>query len=99
MKAVRWFLPLAIFGVLVAFFWKGLELDPREIPSPLIDKAVPAFSLPVLHEPARQLSAADLKGTVWLLNVWASWCVSCRVEHPLLVDLAKQNLVPIYGLN
>ncbi len=99
MKAVRWFLPLAIFGVLVAFFWKGLELDPREIPSPLIDKAVPAFSLPVLHEPARQLSAADLKGKVWLLNVWASWCVSCRVEHPLLVDLAKQNLVPIYGLN
>jgi cytochrome c biogenesis protein CcmG/thiol:disulfide interchange protein DsbE len=99
MKALRWFLPLAVFGVLAVFLFLGLGLNPREVPSPLIGKPAPAFALPVLHEPAKQMTVDDMKGKVWLLNVWASWCVSCRVEHPLLVELAKTNQVPIYGLN
>src|SRR5690349_18061115 len=97
-RLLRFALPLAIFVGLVFFLWKGLSLNPREIPSPLVDKAVPQFSLPQLHAPDSKLSQADLKGQVWLLNVWASWCVSCRVEHPLLVQLEKSGLVPIYGL-
>lgn len=96
---VRFLLPLAVFLIVAAFLVKGLFLNPREVPSPLIDKPAPAFKLTQLHEPDKSLARDDLKGKVWLLNVWASWCVSCREEHPLLVDLAKQNLVPIYGLN
>jgi len=95
----RFLWPLAIFLALVGFLAVGLGLNPREVPSPLIDKPAPAFSLPVLHKPDMQLSRDDLKGQVWLLNVWASWCVSCRQEHPLLVELAKTGVVPIYGLN
>ena len=95
----RYLLPLVIFAVLVGFLAMGLKLDPREVPSPLIDKPAPAFSLPRLDTPEQQLSLQDLKGKVWLLNVWASWCVACRVEHPLLVDLAGSGAVPIYGLN
>lgn len=99
MKSWRLVLPLAVFIVLVAFLWVGLSRDPREVPSPLVDKAAPAFQLVQLHAPDKQLSTADMKGQVWLLNVWASWCVSCRVEHPLLVELAKANIVPVIGLN
>jgi cytochrome c biogenesis protein CcmG/thiol:disulfide interchange protein DsbE len=95
----RFLLPLGIFVVLAVFLAIGLTRDPREVPSPLIDKPAPAFTLKELHAPARSLSAADLKGQVWLLNVWASWCVSCREEHPLLVELGRANVVPIYGLN
>jgi cytochrome c biogenesis protein CcmG/thiol:disulfide interchange protein DsbE len=96
---LRWSLPLAVFAVIVAFLFVGLFRDPREVPSPLIGKPAPAFSLPKLHEPGQTLTTADMRGQVWLLNVWASWCVSCRVEHPLLVELAKANLVPVIGLN
>jgi cytochrome c biogenesis protein CcmG/thiol:disulfide interchange protein DsbE len=92
-------IPLAVFGVLFAFLLVGLTLNPREVPSPLIGKPAPAFALARLHEPARKLGTEDLKGQVWLLNVWASWCVSCRIEHPLLVELAKRKAVPIVGLN
>jgi cytochrome c biogenesis protein CcmG/thiol:disulfide interchange protein DsbE len=99
MKYLRWTLPLAIFAVLLAFLYVGLARDPREIPSPLIGKPAPAFALADLHDPARTLSPADLKGKVWLLNVWASWCVSCREEHPLLMRLAATNAVPVYGLD
>jgi cytochrome c biogenesis protein CcmG/thiol:disulfide interchange protein DsbE len=99
MRVLRWSLPLALFAIIVAFLFVGLFRDPREVPSPLIGKPAPAFSLPRLHEPQRTLSNVDMRGQVWLLNVWASWCVSCRVEHPLLVDLAKANLVPVIGLN
>ena len=95
----RFLIPLGIFGVLVAFLAIGLNLKPREVPSPLIDKPAPAFTLAQLQEPARKLSPSDLKGKVWLLNVWGSWCVSCRQEHPLLVELGKSNVVPIVGLN
>jgi cytochrome c biogenesis protein CcmG/thiol:disulfide interchange protein DsbE len=91
-------IPLAVFVVLAGFLFAGLWRDPREIPSPLIGKPAPAFSLAQLHEPAKTLGTSDMKGRVWLLNVWASWCVSCREEHPLLVELAKANVVPIIGL-
>lgn len=95
----RFLVPLFVFLVLVGFFVFGLNHDPHEIPSPLVNKPAPMFQLPQLAAPEKTLSPADLKGTVWLLNVWASWCVSCREEHPVLVELSKQNLVPIYGLN
>jgi cytochrome c biogenesis protein CcmG/thiol:disulfide interchange protein DsbE len=98
-KSIRWSIPLAIFVVLLAFLWVGLGRDPREVPSPLIGKPAPQFKLTQLHAPDESLSTNDLKGKVWLLNVWASWCVSCRVEHPLLVQLADQKIVPVVGLD
>lgn len=93
------FLPLGIFLVLAVFLAAGLGLNPREVPSPLIDKAAPAFRLPQLQDPGKTLGTEDLKGKVWILNVWASWCVACLEEHPVLVDFSKQNALPIYGLN
>jgi cytochrome c biogenesis protein CcmG/thiol:disulfide interchange protein DsbE len=95
----RYLIPLFLFLVLVIFLAIGLNRDPREVPSPLINKAAPAFNLPQLKEPAKTFSAVDMRGKVWLLNVWASWCVTCRDEHPLLLEYAKQGVVPIYGLN
>jgi cytochrome c biogenesis protein CcmG/thiol:disulfide interchange protein DsbE len=99
MKTLRWSIPLAVFAILVAFLAIGLTRDPREVPSPLIGKPAPAFNLAQLHQPDKMLGPADLRGQVWLLNVWASWCVSCRVEHPLLLDLAKAGIVPVVGLD
>jgi cytochrome c biogenesis protein CcmG, thiol:disulfide interchange protein DsbE len=98
-KAWRYFLPLAIFFGLVWFLWRGLGLNPKDIPSALIDKPAPQFTLPILHEPEKTMSTADMKGQVWLLNVWGSWCVSCQYEHPVLNELAKQQVVPIIGFN
>jgi cytochrome c biogenesis protein CcmG/thiol:disulfide interchange protein DsbE len=98
-KTLRWIVPLAIFAILVAFLALGLTRDPREVPSPLIGKPAPAFSLAQLHEPGRTLGTEEMRGKVWLLNVWASWCVSCRIEHPLLMDLAKAKVVPVIGLD
>lgn len=95
----KFILPLIIFIVISVFLAIGLGLNPREIPSPLIDKPAPEFSLPNLHDPKQILTNADFKGQVWLLNVWASWCVSCRSEHPVLNQLAQQKQVPIIGLN
>ena len=95
----RFLLPLGIFAVLVGFLAVGLRLNPREVPSPLVGKPAPAFRLAQLHEPDRTLAPEDLRGRVWLLNVWASWCVSCRQEHPVLLDLARAGAAPIYGLN
>ena len=92
-------LPLLLFGVLVAFLAVGLTLKPREVPSPLIDKPLPAFELPRLATPAQTFRPEELRGKVWLLNVWASWCVACRVEHPVLIDLARSGTVLMYGLN
>ncbi|HXX11326.1 MAG TPA: DsbE family thiol:disulfide interchange protein [Burkholderiales bacterium] len=99
MKSLRFILPLLLFLVLLVFLWVGLSLDPREVPSPLVGKAAPAFRLARLDDPARSVADRDLRGQVWLLNVWASWCVSCVEEHPVLVELSKQGVVPIYGLN
>ena len=95
----RMLLPLAIFVVLAGFLFAGLWRDPREVPSPLIGKPAPAFKLTQLHTPQQALGTADMKGQVWLMNVWASWCVSCREEHPLLVALAREKIVPIIGLD
>jgi cytochrome c biogenesis protein CcmG, thiol:disulfide interchange protein DsbE len=95
----RFLLPFGIFLMLLVFLAVGLTLKPSEVPSPLIGKPAPAFELPRLQDPARTLSPNDLRGKVWILNVWASWCVSCRDEHPVLVNLAKSGVVPIYGLN
>ncbi len=92
-------IPLVIFFVLAGFLFAGLWRDPREVPSPLINKPAPPFTLAQLHDPATKLGSADMKGQVWLLNVWASWCVSCREEHPLLVALAREKVVPIIGLD
>jgi cytochrome c biogenesis protein CcmG/thiol:disulfide interchange protein DsbE len=95
----RYAIPLLAFAVLVGFLFVGLRLKPQEVPSPLIGKPAPAFTLEQLHAPEQRFSGADMKGKVWLLNVWASWCVSCREEHPVLLALARQNDVPIVGLN
>ena len=99
MKYLRFLLPLAIFLGLVAFLAKGLQLDPREVPSPLINKAAPAFALEQLDKPGASIRRDDMLGKVWLLNVFASWCVACREEHPLLVEFSRMKLLPIYGLN
>jgi cytochrome c biogenesis protein CcmG/thiol:disulfide interchange protein DsbE len=96
---LKMLIPLAAFLILAVFLFIGLGLKPREVPSPLIDKPAPPFRLAKLDAPEQLLSRDDMKGQVWLLNVWASWCVACRVEHPLLVDLSKQKLVPIIGLD
>ncbi len=92
--------PIAVFGVLIAFLAIGLTLNPRELPSPLVNKPVPAFELPQLNAPQQTFGPKDLRGKVWMLNVWASWCVACRVEHPVLVELSKTDKsVLVYGLN
>jgi cytochrome c biogenesis protein CcmG/thiol:disulfide interchange protein DsbE len=93
------FLPLGVFLLLAVFLAVGLRLDPREVPSPLIGKAAPPFRLPQLQDPGRTLGTEELKGKVWVLNVWASWCVACLEEHPILVEFSKRNVLPIYGLN
>ena len=90
-------LPLALFLVLAGFLLRGLQLDPRTLPSALIDQPLPAFELPVLGE-ARKVNRAAVIGEPSLFNVWASWCVSCRVEHPFLTELARRG-VPVYGIN
>jgi cytochrome c biogenesis protein CcmG/thiol:disulfide interchange protein DsbE len=85
--------------VLVVFLAIGLGHDPHEVPSPLINKPAPSFQLAQLKDPSSTFSADQMKGKVWLLNVWASWCVSCREEHPLLLEYSRSGVVPIYGLN
>ena len=91
--------PLGVFVVLSAFLTAGLRLDPHHVPSPLIDRPAPSFRLAHLDDPEKTFTPADMLGRVWLLNVWASWCVSCRGEHALLTALAGTGVVPIYGLD
>jgi cytochrome c biogenesis protein CcmG/thiol:disulfide interchange protein DsbE len=98
MKA-KFLIPLVFFFALVGFLAVGLKRDPHEVPSPLIDKPAPAFRIAQLGAPDALFSPEDVKGKVWMLNVWASWCVSCREEHPLLVDLARTQVVPLIGLD
>lgn len=95
----RFLLPLVLFLVLAGFLAVGLRRDPKEVPSPLIGKPAPAFALPTLHAPDQVLRNEDLKGKVWVLNVWASWCGACREEHPVLMEFARRNIVPVYGLD
>lgn len=96
---IRYLIPLGIFVVLVVFLARGLQLNPREVPSPLIGKPAPDFMLPQVHDAVQQFGKKDMLGKVSLLNVWASWCVACREEHPVLMALARQGIVNIYGLN
>jgi len=95
----RFLLPLGIFIGLLIFLGVGLRLNPREIPSPFIGKPAPSFKLAQLHAADKSISPQDMTGQVWMLNVWASWCVSCRYEHPVLMEFAKANIVPVVGLN
>jgi cytochrome c biogenesis protein CcmG, thiol:disulfide interchange protein DsbE len=96
MKPKHW-IPLAVFGVLVAFLAVGLNRDPHELPSPLLGKPAPKFELPQLAS-GQRFSPDDLKGQVWMMNVWASWCTACREEHPVLVEFARSQQVPLIGL-
>lgn len=95
----RFLLPLAAFLVVVGFLAVGLTLNPRELPSPLVGKPAPAFSLPQLHDQEKVFSPNEMAGKVWLLNFWASWCGGCKEEHPVLLQIAKSGEVPIYGVD
>jgi len=98
MKA-KFLIPLLLFIVLIGFLAVGLNRDPHEVPSPLINKTAPAFEIAQLEEPNKTFSPASMKGQVWILNVWASWCVACREEHPVLVELARSQVAPLVGLD
>ncbi|MEJ2611263.1 MAG: DsbE family thiol:disulfide interchange protein [Candidatus Thiodiazotropha sp.] len=98
-RYLRYSVPLLVFAVIAAFLFKGLGMNPREIPSPLIGKSVPEFSLPTVENAETLVSNKNLLGRVYLLNVWATWCVSCRAEHQTLVRLARTSKVEIIGLN
>lgn len=92
-------IPLVLFIGLVVFLLIGLHRDPREVPSPLINKPAPDFQLQQLREPTKMFAAKEMRGKVWLLNFWGTWCVACREEHPVLVKYSKTNEVPIYGVD
>jgi cytochrome c biogenesis protein CcmG/thiol:disulfide interchange protein DsbE len=94
----RYAIPLVLLAVIGAFFYRGLSLNPSYVPSPLIGKPMPVFSLPSLTDPSTAIGSSDIAGKVALLNVWGTWCVECRHEHGFLVQLAREG-VPIYGLN
>jgi len=98
-RFIRYLAPLALFLALAGLLYKGLSLDPRKVPSPLIDKPAPPFWLKRLKQPEATLGTEDMKGKVSLFNVWATWCVACRSEHPVLMQLAESGKVAIYGLN
>lgn len=95
----RYLIPVILFGSLIPLFMVGLQLDPNELPSPLLEKQAPEFSLPDLQDPTKTVGTADFKGKVVVLNVWATWCVACRQEHGFLLRLANRKEVSIYGLN
>ena len=95
----KFLIPLGFFLGLVIFLAVGLNRDPKEIPSPLVGKPAPAFSLSTLDANAPKFGPQDMKGKVWMLNVWATWCVACREEHPVLVAFSKDNQLPIVGLS
>jgi cytochrome c biogenesis protein CcmG/thiol:disulfide interchange protein DsbE len=96
---LKFLLPALAFAILVGFFVVGLGRNPGDIPSPLIGKSAPAFSLESLDNPARNVGPTDFAGRAWVLNVWATWCGGCREEHEALLAIARDNKVPIMGLN
>jgi cytochrome c biogenesis protein CcmG/thiol:disulfide interchange protein DsbE len=96
---LRFWLLIGGFLVLVGLLAVGLRLDPHEVPSPLIGKPAPAFELPLLQQPDKRFSQKDMLGTVWVMNVWASWCPPCLVEHPVVSELARSGIAPVVGLN
>ena len=98
MNRLKLFIPLMIFAVLAVLFWRGLSLDPTEMPSSRVGDPVPAFNLPTVRDAGAQVTEQTFKGEVSLVNVWATWCAACRIEHPFLVRLAEEGM-PIYGIN
>ena len=90
---------LGAFVALVALLAIGLRLNPREVPSPLIGKPAPPFELPLLGQPGKKFSQKDMLGRVWIMNVWASWCPPCLVEHPVVTRIAQSGMAPVVGLN
>ncbi len=98
-RTAKFLAPLILFLIAVGFLFKGLFLDPHEVPSPLVGKPAPEFTAPLLSEPEKRFNTVDMKGKVWLLNVWASWCVACREEHPALMEMAKLSEIATYGLD
>src|SRR5581483_5084733 len=96
-KKLGW--TLGVFAALVLLLAIGLRLNPREVPSPLIGKPAPSFELPLLQEPDQRFNEKQMLGRVWILNVWASWCPPCLVEHPVVTRIAKAGLAPVIGLN
>ena len=92
-------LPLVLFIALVGFLLIGLHRDPHEVPSPLINKPAPDFQLHQLQEPNKHFSPQEMRGKVWVLNFWGTWCVACREEHPLLIEYSKTGAIPIYGVD
>lgn len=99
MKRLIFILPLIVFIAMVGFFAVGLTLNPRHLPSPLIGKPAPEFTLPRLKAPEETIEMSDLKGKVSLVNVWATWCANCLREHPVLMHIAKHSDVPLYGMD
>ena len=99
MKSLKYLLPGLVFAVLLVVFYRGLFLNPREVPSPLIGKPAPAFELESLADPTNSFTTSDMFGKPAVLNVWATWCAGCRQEHGFLMQLARSGEVPIYGLN
>ena len=99
MASTRFLIPLGIFIAVAAFLFKGLSLNPKEVPSPLIGKAAPEFSLPMLNNFETRFANSDMSGKVWLLNVFASWCGPCLDEHPVIVNFARSDMAPILGFN
>ncbi len=95
----KFLIPIGVFIVLAILLVRGLYLDPHKIPSPLIGKPLPAFHLPALENPQKIIGNDDLRNRVVVINVWASWCVTCKQEHAVLMELAQRKLVPIIGLN
>jgi len=90
---------LGVFVTLVLLLAVGLRLNPREVPSPLIGKPAPAFELPLLMDPDKKFSEKTMLGKVWILNVWASWCPPCLVEHPVVTQVSRSGMAPVVGLN
>lgn len=99
MRSLKFLVPAILFAILAAFLMRGLSKDPREIPSPLIGRPAPSFTLPQLAQPDQTWTPQAMAGKVWMLNVFASWCVPCLVEHPMLLQMSKQGTLPIVGFN
>ena len=95
----RYAIPIALFAALIAFFFVGLGRDKETLPSPLIGKVAPAYELPTVEDPARSVSGKDFAGKPYVLNIWGTWCPGCRQEHPVLLEIARRNVVPIVGID
>ncbi len=96
---MRAFIPLAVFALIGFLLYSGIGKDPSYVPSPLVGKPIPSFSAPALYEPTRIVSSQSLLGTPYLLNVFGSWCPSCRDEHPVLTDYARRGKFKLVGFN